>query len=322
MISIIVPVYKVEEYLDECVESLVAQTYRDIEIILVDDGSPDRCPQMCESWASKDSRIRVIHVPNGGVGMARNIGIEASKGNFLGFVDSDDFVAPEMYEKLLAVFSEHPEASVASCRNFEYTDGVTRPGFSERYFDPVTELKGRDFILSKVTGKSSISVCNKLFRKELFDDLRFRTGICDEDTMMMYDLGKVVMKKNLEERMIPDRLLYYRQRSGSVCHSASTPMYLHYVNNLETMMGESLTDGTGLHDVLRGRFFSTLFTFLMMLLKNDSWYCGYFSEYSRKARQVPVSWILENTRGKTRLIDLLIRCCPRAARPLYKIVSR
>ena len=91
-ISIVVPVYKVEKYLDRCVESLRAQTLSDIEIVLVDDGSPDRCPQMCDDWAKKDRRIRVVHKKNGGLSSARNAGMMAARGTYIGFVDSDDAV--------------------------------------------------------------------------------------------------------------------------------------------------------------------------------------------------------------------------------------
>lgn len=99
-LSIIVPIYKVEKYLDECIQSILHQTFTDFELILVDDGSPDACPQMCDAIAEQDSRVRVIHQKNGGLSAARNTGIEAAHGNWLGFVDSDDFVAPDFYEKL------------------------------------------------------------------------------------------------------------------------------------------------------------------------------------------------------------------------------
>lgn len=103
MITIVVPVYKVEKYLDRCVESLRNQTLRDIEIILVDDGSPDACPQMCDAYAARDSRIRVVHKTNGGLSSARNAGLKIANGAYVGFVDSDDDVEPDMYEKMLAV---------------------------------------------------------------------------------------------------------------------------------------------------------------------------------------------------------------------------
>ena len=100
-ISIIVPVYKVEAYLDRCVQSILNQTFSDFELILVDDGSPDRCGQMCDAYAQGDRRVRVIHKKNGGLSDARNAGIDAARGEYLGFVDSDDEIAPDMYESLL-----------------------------------------------------------------------------------------------------------------------------------------------------------------------------------------------------------------------------
>lgn len=98
MISIIVPVYNVEKYLERCIESIVNQTYKDIEIILVDDGSPDNCSVICDRYAEKDNRIKVIHKQNGGLINARKSGLEIAQGDYIGFVDSDDWIEPEMYE--------------------------------------------------------------------------------------------------------------------------------------------------------------------------------------------------------------------------------
>ena len=113
-ISIIVPVYKVEKYLDKCVRSIVEQTYKNLEIILVDDGSPDNCPAMCDEWARKDSRIAVIHKENGGVSSARNAGLAACTGDYVGFVDYDDWIEPDMYEYLLDI-SMKSNADVSRC---------------------------------------------------------------------------------------------------------------------------------------------------------------------------------------------------------------
>ena len=100
-VSVIIPVYKVEEYLERCVQSVLNQTLKDIEIVLVDDGSPDNCPKMCDEFAKKDSRIKVVHKNNEGLGKARNSGLEVATGEYVAFVDSDDYVHPEMYEILL-----------------------------------------------------------------------------------------------------------------------------------------------------------------------------------------------------------------------------
>ena len=114
LISVIVPVYKVEKYLDKCVQSIVNQTCKNLEIILVDDGSPDNCGAMCEAWAEKDSRIKVIHKENGGLSDARNAGLAVATGDWVAFVDSDDWVAEEMFARLLNAAKNH-QADISAC---------------------------------------------------------------------------------------------------------------------------------------------------------------------------------------------------------------
>ena len=114
LISVIIPIYKVEEYLAECIASVVCQTYTNTEIILVDDGSPDNCPQMCDEWACKDSRIKVIHKANGGISDARNAGIDAATGEYIAFVDSDDYIKPDMLKKLHSAICKE-NADIAAC---------------------------------------------------------------------------------------------------------------------------------------------------------------------------------------------------------------
>ena len=135
-ISIVVPVYKVEKYLDRCVESLRAQTLSDIEIVLVDDGSPDRCPQMCDEWAKRDGRIRVVHKQNGGLSSARNAGMMAACGTYIGFVDSDDAVSPDMYEKMLAVMEGERV-------DFVMSDYIRVPADGEPYLKTLDIRGGR-----------------------------------------------------------------------------------------------------------------------------------------------------------------------------------
>lgn len=117
-ISIIVPVYKVDKYLNRCVESIVNQTYKDLEIILIDDGSPDSCPVLCDEWAKRDNRIKVIHKQNAGVSAARNAGIEIATGDYIGFVDSDDYIQPQMFEKLLKNITDN-KSQLAVCGLFK-----------------------------------------------------------------------------------------------------------------------------------------------------------------------------------------------------------
>lgn len=123
LISVIVPVYKVEQYLEKCVNSITAQTYSNLEIILVDDGSPDKCGDICDSLAEKDKRIKVIHKMNGGLSSARNAGIDIATGQYIGFVDSDDFIEPEMYEKLLKLIKQEGTKLAVCAVNYVYEDG-------------------------------------------------------------------------------------------------------------------------------------------------------------------------------------------------------
>ena len=129
MISVIVPVYKVEPYLNQCVESILCQTYSDLEILLVDDGSPDRCGQICDEYAKQDCRVKVFHTRNEGLSAARNLGLQNAKGEYIGFVDSDDWIEPEMYEVLLKRLEE-TESNVCICGFYQ------EPGTYEKDFQP------------------------------------------------------------------------------------------------------------------------------------------------------------------------------------------
>ena len=145
-ISVVVPVYNVEEYLDQCVESLVGQTYKNLEVILVDDGSPDNCPAMCDEWAERDNRIKVIHKENGGVSSARNAALDIASGDYIGFVDSDDWIEPDMYEILIKNAKKY-DADISRCAGlFDYCDR------SEEYNEvsSCTVYKGKDELIKSI----------------------------------------------------------------------------------------------------------------------------------------------------------------------------
>lgn len=188
-ISIIIPVYKVEKYLDKCVESVVGQTYKNLEIILVDDGSPDNCPVMCDEWAQKDSRIKVIHKQNGGLSSARNVGLDACTGDYIGFVDSDDWIEPDMYEYLLNIGTKN-NADVSRC------EFVIEAKNSDSTVDSQndSELKvvsGDELIIELVNGDYNEGImCNKLYKRRLFDSVRFKEGITIEDCLANYYIYK------------------------------------------------------------------------------------------------------------------------------------
>jgi glycosyltransferase involved in cell wall biosynthesis len=173
-LSVIIPVYRTERTLERCVKSILEQSYHDLEVILVDDGSPDNCPQLCDEWALKDSRIRVVHKPNGGLSDARNAGIDAATGDCLTFVDADDFLAPETYVQVM------PKAAGSDIVEFPIYWHYT--GDDERLmrFQPADyDDMGRYWLEGEAY--THTYACNKVFRRVLFGDVRFPKGRVFED---------------------------------------------------------------------------------------------------------------------------------------------
>ena len=182
-VSVVVPVYNVEAYLDRCVESLVAQTLRDIEIILVDDGSTDNSPTLCDAWADKDARIRVVHKENGGLSDARNAGVEAAQADWIGFVDSDDWVELDMYETLYRHIVEDG-SDIAVCG--------TRELYPTRIVDPLPEKQyvqtGKEALRDQLIGDViHVWVPTKLYAKRIVESKPLPIGLAFEDTYIVAD---------------------------------------------------------------------------------------------------------------------------------------
>lgn len=179
-ISIIVPVYNIIEYLPRCVESLRKQTYDKIEILLVDDGSTDGTAELCDKLAVEDVRIRVFHKQNGGSSSARNLGIQEATGEYLGFVDSDDFVEPDMYERLLQAIETTHLPIAQTGRDEIDPEGKKLPNICE----PVTErqeIPAKEFLRELLMHRGDCSFCTKLVRRELFEEEAFPVGVLNED---------------------------------------------------------------------------------------------------------------------------------------------
>mgnify|MGYP004604689013 FL=1 len=213
LISVIVPIYKVEKYLETCVMSLIHQTYENLEIILVDDGSPDKCPEICDAYEKKDDRIRVIHKENGGLSDARNAALEKTTGKYITFVDSDDYVDAEYIEKLYNALIQY-NASAAIC-GIRITDesrtvtdqiAVTEHAESEVY-------KGTDIIKKELQGEwVLVTSWGALFRADIFKKLRFPVGRHYEDEYVFCEIYD-----DLEQIVcIPDNMYFYLQRVDSI----------------------------------------------------------------------------------------------------------
>lgn len=179
MISIIVPVYKVEDYLRESVDSILAQTYKDLEVILVDDGSPDNCGKICDEYAEKDPRVKVIHSENGGLSAARNRGMEIAKGEYIGFIDSDDWIDNDMFEVLMQNLKT-TGADICICGFHQ--DG---PGSSKvRSIAEDEVILPQDAVKGIIRGKYSSVVWNRLYKRKCLEDLKFPEGNVYEDVLI------------------------------------------------------------------------------------------------------------------------------------------
>lgn len=193
LISIIVPVYNVYMYLDRCISSLVKQTYSHIEIILVNDGSTDDSGKICQKWAEKDNRIRVINKANGGLSDARNTGIIASNGRYIGFVDSDDYVKENMYEMLINLIRKY-DADISRCGYVDIYGGriLNESGVPYKEYS----LNADEFYIESVSGKNGncVGVCNKLYKREIFGSICFKKGMYVEDYYFLPELINNISK--------------------------------------------------------------------------------------------------------------------------------
>lgn len=212
LISIIVPIYNVEKYLPRCIDSILNQTYKNLEVILVDDGSIDGCPQICDEYAKKDQRIKVIHKQNGGLSDARNAGLDVANGAFWGFVDSDDYIHSEMYKRLWEELKANL-ADIAVCNLCRVYDEGRKE--KEVSIDKTTIYSGHQAvsnILDKRLHVVSVVSCGKLYRRPLFTNIRFPKGKLHEDEFITYRLfynsSRVVY--------LSGEYYYYYQRIDSI----------------------------------------------------------------------------------------------------------
>lgn len=241
-ISVIVPVYKAEKYLQQCVDSLLGQTLRDIEIILVDDGSPDGCPAICDDYARQDARVRVIHKENGGLLRARITGVEAAKAPYVGFVDDDDYAAPDMFETLWQAAVEH-RAQMVCCSFWIFSDGEPQEAF--RWSFPPGLFSGKRLIEefypqwfeSRKEGRMGLvkAVWCKLFDRSLLEEVYTHVP---RDVTLFEDMVVTFAVTALAERIVtlPDAPLYhYRVVQGSMLHSYWRNYYRNMMDVLASL---------------------------------------------------------------------------------------
>lgn len=236
-ISVIVPVYRVEQYLERCVRSIMAQEYQNLEIILVDDGSPDRCGEMCDRLSAEDSRIRVLHTENHGLGGARNRGIDAATGTLLGFVDSDDWIEADMYSSLYANMTDNgADIAVTAFRRDN--------GHSSK-----CKVEPRDLIVANTYEAMELLIddrymgnhaCTKLFRANLFQDIRFPEGRLYEDIAIFYRILARAAKVTISTE---PKYHYVIRKESIVAGRRSVQRNLDYITAVQQMLTYMIEHG-------------------------------------------------------------------------------
>ena len=228
LISVIIPVYNVEKYLDKCIESVISQEYKNLEIILVDDGSCDKCPQKCDEWAIKDKRIKVIHKSNSGLSDTRNVGIENSNGKYLCFIDSDDYVDSDMIQSLYEGIKKS-NCKICSAGFIYEKENIQQKYYCKNYY-----VENSEQILKRIFNDDDFStcICDKIYDCDLFDEIKFPSGKIHEDMGTLYKL--IHDAKRIAH--LPSAHYHYVQRNGSIINSAFNTEQLNLLYFKEDIM--------------------------------------------------------------------------------------
>lgn len=282
LISVIVPVYKVEDYLPRCVDSLLAQTYDNLEIILVDDGSPDNCGSICDEYALRDPRIRVIHKENGGLSSARNAGIDIAAGDYLGFVDSDDWVVPQAYEWLLGMALEENVKLVCAGR-YDYSSWSQelKTGLCPAKREVISgeELARRIFLWDNVDS----AAWDKLYHRSLFREIRYPVGVVSEDLPTTYRIGLNAQRVGMLDKPV----YYYFHRDGSITTAAFSPKALQPSDHTAVILEQIRKDHPTLLQEAEAFHISHLgYVCMVMEIAGNDVLQKYRTEYNKKRSQL------------------------------------
>lgn len=265
LISVIIPVYKVEEYLDECVQSVLNQTYKNLEVILVDDGSPDRCPQMCDEYAKADNRVKVVHKQNGGLSDARNAGLEIATGDYIGFIDSDDFIERNMYEVLFNKL-QSAGTEVISSKFIWFSGGEkkTYNWFNSGYSEGRV-LSLWDFFHEAMKKNLDVCVPNKLFKRGIVTE-KFKKKRVNEDFLFFYKLSKAHPKSEIV--LTEQSFYYYRDRIDSICHD-QTQLEMGVMANYDEILKDVDNKDSQLVELVEQQYIYKLYLMLTKMA-NDA----------------------------------------------------
>lgn len=285
MVSIIVPVYNVENYLKKCLDSIINQSYTNLEILLIDDGSTDASGVLCGKYAEKDSRVKIFYKENGGLSSARNMGLDHAEGEYITFIDSDDYLAEDAIESLVTSLEKH-QADISFCQT-EIVDetGAILDKSRKKYYEETVlspEETMMEICLNRMTGTS---VCGKLYRHTLFEDIRFPVGKLYEDTYTTPDV--IIRSKRVV--FIGRAVYFWVQRSKSITHQGLTEKDFTVFSTLERFIKIVDSHYPALHEYAIVRLVNDTFWIIMMrLVHNDD----FLSKAAKIRKRYRKYWVL------------------------------
>ena len=286
LVSVIVPVYNVEQYLPKCIESITSQTYKNLEIILIDDGSTDSSGKICDEEEKEDSRIKVFHKENGGLSDARNYGLDRAKGNWITFIDSDDFVTEDYVNYLLGLALTHRTKIAAGSHTIFYESGKSNyKGLGRDTENTFSQEKALEHIL--LDDGLDLSSWAKIYSADLFKEIRFPKGLAFEDTATTYRLFFLCDSVAQGGKSIYN----YRIRANSITTAGSFQKKIQLIDNTKKMCREVTEKFPGLKNAAGRRLIWAYFSTLNQLEK-----CPDKKNYQPEEKEI-VSYILENKKA-------------------------
>lgn len=324
LITIIVPVYNIEEYLPRCIESILAQTYRNLELILVDDGSSDKSGAICDEYAKKDARIRVLHKENGGSSSARNAGISQAKGQYIGFVDSDDFIENDMYKKMMEAVALTGCNIVQVARDEIDDKGNLMQAICEMP-DELIQYPAEEFMKELLLHKGDCSFCTKLLNRDLFSEKRFPEGVLNEDFHL---LVKILSKTGESVVSLPYLGYHVFYRIGSNTRKKDkndfSRVYGDNVDNADMVYNLVLEKFPKLSDIaVRFGLYQRMDYLLhipISMMKKDN------MQYKQICKYVKKHWtdtiLSKYLSGKDKLYLTLFAMMPKGIRKIHAAVKR
>lgn len=307
LVSVIIPIYNVERYLRQCIDSVLAQTYTNLEIILVDDGSPDGCPQICDEYAAKDKRIIVIHKENGGLSDARNAGLDICKGDYIYFLDSDDYIGNDTISNLYQHLEKNKQCAIAIGYFTALVEDKSMVHRESWLFNTPRLIEPTDFAIRMLTEKSNHAATAKLYKKEIFQKIRFQKNKKNEDSLFEADLVPIIEEHQYKCIDVPIYSYFYRFHENSICHSKKDPFVWHMMNNCETIIN-MYKERAEIVFFLRNRETDTLIRVLSEAIKESKF--SFFWEKQHYIKKIPNNFVMNNRGSKVFVYFLILKYIP------------